>query len=76
MHVLSSSNYYYCTLMKIVCIYVRTIVRTLCRVMSCLLIIVILYCYRSFDCDFLSGLIIIKIEHDGAILTSFLARTI
>ena len=58
---------------------VRTLVRTLCRVIEMfVLIIVVLSLFvfdAEFDSDSLSGLII-KIEHDGEILTSFLARSI
>ena len=54
---------------------VRTLVRTLCRVieMFVLIIVVSLFVFDAeFDNDSLSGLIGI-IEHAGEILTSFLA---
>ena len=50
----------------------------MCRVMMidyCCVIGLHYYEYVAFNCDFLSGLVI-KIEHDGEILTSFLARSI
>ena len=55
---------------------VRTLVRTLCRVVELVIVVVIIFVFDAeFDSDSLSGLII-KIEHGGEILTSFLARSI